>query len=383
MPVPIVQSDFPAPFSASPPDILAGTLTLYQLYDIGDAIDLDLAQVCLAEPQAQRRALPPTRQAESIQIAEPPLRVALGATAATLGELSFVGTLCASIYDLGAVALALELLLPSPLGWDVIADLLAASQSLPAALAGRFAAALDDLEALIRPAIARPARSPLIEDYSVLRVERLDHAGDTAALAAHPVVQAALLGERRRLSPSATQLLRSLSYYPDDLALLSWNGAVLIDPDPLAAATAADLIEFANVQLLLLRSYDAQLDAQLPPMYRRISAAQRRFAPPLVRPVSRVLHDLQRLLAEITEVTERIDNAFKVTDDVYWNRLYSAMLSVLRVQTWRDGVDHKLALLRETYRMLHDQADAERANALEWIIVILILVELIVALLGR
>src|SRR5262245_54994462 len=75
MPVQMIQSDFPAPFSASPPDILAGTLTLYQLYDIGDAIDLDLAQVCLAEPQAQRRALPPTRQAESIQIAEPPLRV--------------------------------------------------------------------------------------------------------------------------------------------------------------------------------------------------------------------------------------------------------------------------------------------------------------------
>jgi hypothetical protein len=237
-----------------------------------------------------------------------------------------------------------------------------------AGIGGSNGGAIDELEALIRPAIARPARSPLIEDYSVLRVERLDHAADTAALAAHPVVLAALLGERRRLSPSATQLLTSLSYYPDDLALLSWNGAVLIDPDPLAATTAADLIEFANVQLLLLRSYDAQLDAQLPAMYRRISAAQRRFALPLVRPVSRVLHDLQRLLAEITEVTERIDNAFKVTDDVYWNRLYSAMLSVLRVQTWRDGVDHKLVLLRETYRMLHDQADAERANALEWII---------------
>jgi hypothetical protein len=383
MPLQIVQSDFPDPFPGSPPDILAGTLTLYQLYDIGDAIDLDLAQVCLAEPTAERRTPVPARQSESIQIAQPPLRVAIGAMATTLGDRSFIGTLRASIYDLGAVALALELPLAAPLGWDVIADLFSATQSLPAALVVRFAAALDELEALIHPAIARPARSPLIEDYSVLHVERLDHGADAAALAAHPVVQAALLGERRPLSPSATQLLTSLSYYHDDLALLSWNGALLIDPDPLAAATAADLVEFANIQLLLLRSYDAQLDAHLPPMYRRISVAQRRFALPLVRPVGRVLHDLQRLVAEITEVTERIDNAFKVTDDVYWNRLYSAMLSVLRVQTWRDGVDHKLALLRETYRMLHDQADAERANALEWIIIILILVELIVALLGR
>ncbi len=356
---------------------------LYQLYDIGDAINLDLAQACLAEPTAQRHSPVSARQAESIQIAQPPLRVTIGRTAIVLGGLPFVGTLRASIYDLGAVALALEVPLTAPIDWDTIADLFAAAQSPPGALVGRFAVALDEIERLIRPAIAQPARSPLIEDYSVLLVERLEQPADAAGLGEHPVVWAALLGERRPLSSSATQLITSLSYYLDDLALLSWNGALLIDPDPWAGATAVALVEFANVQLLLLRSYDAQLDAQLPQMYRRIGAAQRRFALPLVRPYSRVLHDLQRLVAEVTEVTERIDNALKVTDDVYWNRLYSAMLSVLRVQIWKEGVDHKLALLRETYSMLHDQADAERANALEWIIVILILVELIVALFGR
>ncbi len=372
-----------APADAAPPKIVRGTLTLYQLYDVGDSINLDLAQACLAEPTARRRSPVPARQSESIQIAQPPLRIARGTTSAALGGLAFAGTLRASIYDLGAVALAIELPLPAPIGWDTVADLLAAAQSLPDALGGRFAVAIDELEALIRPAIDRPARSPLIEDYSVLLVERLDQPPAAASLAEHPVVQAALLGERRQLSPGATRLISSLSYYPDDLALLSWNGALLIDPDPLSAATAADLVEFANVELLMLRTYDAQLDAQLPLMYRRITTAQRRFALPLVRPYSHLLHDLQRLVADVTEVTERVDNAFKVTDDVYWNRLYSAMLGVLRVQTWRDGVDHKLALLRETYGMLHDQADAERANALEWVIVILILVELIVALVGH
>jgi hypothetical protein len=174
-----------------------------------------------------------------------------------------------------------------------------------------------------------------------------------------------------------------MSYYPDDLALLSWNAALLIDPDPLAAATAADLVEFANVELLLLRSYDAHLDAQVPPLYRRIAAAQRRFALPLVQRYRRLLHAVQRLVIELSEVSERIDNAFKVTDDVYWNRLYSALLGVLRVQVWRDGVNQKLALLRVTYGMLHGEVDAERAAALEWAVILLILVELILALIGR
>ncbi len=80
-------------------------------------------------------------------------------------------------------------------------------------------------------------------------------------------------------------------------------------------------------------------------------------------------------------MTERVDNALKVTDDVYWNRLYSALLNVLRVDVWRDGVEHKLALIRETYSMLHAEADAERASALEWTVVLLILFEIVMALL--
>jgi len=121
----------------------------------------------------------------------------------------------------------------------------------------------------------------------------------------------------------------------------------------------------------------------LPRMYRQIPREQRRFKLPLVRRYSRLLHDVQRLIAELTEVTERVDNALKVTDDVYWNRLYSAMLHVLRVEMWRAGVEHKLALLRQTYSMLHDEADTERASALEWTIVLLILFEIVMALLGH
>ncbi len=140
-------------------------------------------------------------------------------------------------------------------------------------------------------------------------------------------------------------------------------------------------IEFANVQLLLMRTYDAELDTQLPQMYQRIAREQQRFELPLVRRYSQLLHDVQRLVAEVTQVTERVDNALKVTDDVYWNRLYSALLNVLRVDVWRDGVEHKLALIRQTYSMLHAEADAERASALEWTVVLLILFEIVMALL--
>ena len=369
--------------TAQLPDIQAGTLTIYQLHDIGDEIDLDKAQTSLAEPTAHRHTPVRVRQSESIQIAQPPIRVELGAVAFTLGGISLTGTLRASIYDLGAVALAMELSLPQPTSWTTVTELLRSAQEPPQSMQGRFEAALEELERVLQPALTRPHRASIVEDYSILVAQRLVGDVGIAALAEEPMVWAALLGEQRSLSKSATSLITSMSYYPDDLALLSWNGALLIEPEPLAAATAADLIEFANVELLLMRSYDADLDAQLHRMYRQLPRVQRRFTLPLVGRYSRLLHDVQRLIAELTEVTERLDNALKVTDDVYWNRLYSAMLNVLRVEMWRGGVEHKLALLRQTYSMLHDEADAERASALEWTIVFLILFEIFMALLGH
>ncbi len=362
--------------------ITSAVLTIYQFFDIGDAIDLDQAQRCLSNP-SERRARLRTRQSESIRIAQPPLRVELGTVPVALADHGRTGALRAVVYDLGAVEIAIEVRLTTPLLWEDAADLFAAAQDLPADITRRIAAALDDLEALIRPAISRPQRSPVVEDYCVLIVERLDPPCSAAELADHPTVRAALLGERRALSMDASRLVTSLSYYPDDLALLSWNGALLIESDAAAAATAADILAFANVELLLVRSYDAALDARLPEVYRRIAQAQRRFTMPLVRRYSQLLGDVQRLVAEVTEVTEQIDNALKVTDDVYWNRLYTAALNVLRVRVWRDGVDHKLALLRETYAMLHADADSERAAALEWAIVLLIVFEIVMALLGK
>lgn len=364
------------------PAIASAVLTIYQFFDIGDAIDLDLAQRCLSNP-SERRARLRTRQSESIRIAQPPLRVELGTVPVALADHRHPGALRAVVYDLGAVEIAIEVRLSTPLSWEHVADLFAAAQDLPVDITGRITAALDDLEALIRPAISRPQRSPVVEDYCVLIVERLDPPSHAAELADHPVVRAALLGERRTLSADASRLVTALSYYPDDLALLSWNGALLIESDAAAAATAADILAFANVELLLVRSYDAALDARLPEVYRRIAQAQRRFTMPLVRRYSQLLSEVQRLVAEVTEVTEQIDNALKVTDDVYWNRLYSAALSVLRVRVWREGVDHKLALLRETYAMLHADADSERAAALEWAIVLLIVFEIVMALLGK
>jgi hypothetical protein len=354
-------------------------LTVYRLYGVGDEIDLDVAERCLAKSTSGRAVVARARQSESIQVVEPPLRATFGPLVGQLGTLHLEGRLRASIYDLGVVVLAWESRIQRAVTWAEVAHALNGAADPPQPLADHFRTVLTEVEGLIGPAIKNQNRVNIVEDYSVLFVERLVGRVEAASLAESPEVLAAALGEWRSLSSTASDLVTRMSYYPDDLALMSWTSAILIDPDPLASAAAADLIEFAEVELLVLRIYDAELEADLPGMYRQMARAERRFRLPLGA-ARKQLHAVQRLVAEVTEVTERLDNALKVTDDVYWNRLYSAALSVLRVQVWRTGVEHKLALLRETYAMLRSEADAERDLTLELAIVLLIIVEVVLAI---
>ena len=111
-------------------------------------------------------------------------------------------------------------------------------------------------------------------------------------------------------------LSRRFSYTDQDLTVLSWEAALVLEP----AAADQDvefLLEFANAQLLELRVYDAYLDAELPQLYDRASLARRGPAALLVRRFEHVLAGLHTLVADTTEVVERVENGLKVTNDVY------------------------------------------------------------------
>ena len=203
---------------------------------------------------------------------------------------------------------------------------------------------------------------------------------DADALAALDVAPL-LLNETRPLSADARRELlpHRFSYYGDDLAILTWDNALVVEPGE-QDTDLQYIVEFANAQLLELRYYDALLDAELPRLYDDIEAARARHAVFPGRRFAALLQRLQAQVADSTELVERVENALKVTDDVYLARVYSAALELFRGRTWRAGIDRKLAILRDTYAMLNGEAQAARSETLEIAIVLLIVVELVVGL---
>ncbi|GAB1344221.1 hypothetical protein [Gemmatimonas sp.] len=163
------------------------------------------------------------------------------------------------------------------------------------------------------------------------------------------------------------------------MAIVTWDSALVVEPGE-QDTDLQYIVEFANAQLLELRYYDALLDAELPRLYDDIETARARHAVFPGRRFAALLQRLQAQVADSTELVERVENALKVTDDVYLARVYSAALALFRGPTWRAGIDRKLAILRDTYAMLNGEAQAARSETLEIAIVLLIVVEVIMGL---
>ena len=360
-----------------------GAAIVYRLFDVGYEIDIERA-LDLLSGSSPERARPVRGEAQALQIKSLPITVIVGAESLVLGGRRYDGEVSARIFDFGVVSLRLRIPAPSEMTWEEFSsfgNLIDEADEPKAALDHH----LRLLAERIRPAIDRPQIAPVTEDYVVYRIRSLTSPSGQAlpAIELGDVdVVPLLLNESRGLSADARRELlpHRFSYYTDDLAILTWNNALIVEP----AEEDTDvqfILEFANAQLLELRVYDALLDAELPQMYDRVAKARSGPAAMLSRRFAPLLANMQTLVADSTEIVERVENSLKVTDDVYLARIYSAALEIFRGRAWRSGIDGKLKIIRETYGMLNDEAQAARSELLEATIVLLIVAEIVMAFL--
>ncbi len=362
-----------------PPAIQVAALHLYQLYDVAYSIDLERARVTLATPSARVR--PVVTRGASIDIAQLPLEISMGAVDVSLGGAAHNAVLYARIYDLGIIAFRLVLIFREQMSWETAVGILSEAQTYPLIVIEAFERGLELLRKTLEPAMVRPNEIVRPEDYLIFVVERMEGGVAASRLARNSWLLRAALGERKPLAPSMWSLATTLSYYEDDLILLTWAAAVMIESDPGARDDATLLLEFANAQLLSFRTYDAAVErelARITPRLGRLSRARW----PLLRSSRDFLAEVHTLIADITEHGGRVENALKVTEDVYWNRLYTAALLALRVEAWRSGIAETLEALRQMAGLLHDEEQVARSTLLEALVIVLIAVELVVAIIG-
>jgi hypothetical protein len=229
-----------------------------------------------------------------------------------------------------------------------------------------------------RPALVKLYDTWLHEDYFVFHVR--DIAGNPSSaelLAAHGGRIAQIVrGENMPLSEGEQQevMQSRISYYPNDLAVISWNGAFLYDSTA-GAETVIQLLEYANSQLLEFRHYDELLTRELQSVYDFMDHgstgiwARWKTAKRATR--------LHTVLLDVDELTERADNAIKFLSDMFSARLYKVAASKIGVTDYKDLVNQKVHTAEELYRFMVDQFHQSRAFVLELMVVIILIIDLI------
>jgi hypothetical protein len=158
-----------------------------------------------------------------------------------------------------------------------------------------------------------------------------------------------------------------------------WNAAFVYDTVA-GASTTAQLLEYANSQLLEFRHYDEVLTRELRSVYLSLEKGTGFLARWRLARASARLHTL---LLDVTELTERADNAIKFLSDMFSARLYRLAAAKVGVPDYKNLVKQKLDTAENLYRFMVEQFHQGRAFVLELLVVIILIVELVLLFGGK
>lgn len=231
----------------------------------------------------------------------------------------------------------------------------------------------------LRPHVLRPAEYlPDEEAYTVFCLD------SSAVLGAGEKAEEWLQEHRRRVAgvltqePDLTKLSeqeaiestgRYLSYYENDLTVIDWDAALVLD-DPEDFAETLYVMELANLHLAELEAYDRMLDRALERSYRDLR--ERSF-----RKKRDVLIQLREIRIDLARYSDELSNITKFIGDWHLARVYETISSRFHLGDWHRSVNEKLRTLDNLYQMLqHDQSNRWMLM-LEAMIVVLFILDLI------
>ena len=360
--------------------VATGNQFYFYAYDVGFDISLSAARaLCETAGFAGLAGLRPAPP--HLQYRPMPLIVPAGTLEIPGGEAPVRVDATVKIFDFGALSVTLRL--PADgLAWEEYTAAAFRLAGEPALGEAARRAALHVFEQ-IRPAVAKPGFSDLVEEYGLWHVGSFSpHMIGTEALARLPQDIARLLTlERGTFSDAALAEILSnpIRYFENDLLFAEWDAAFAYDPK---FQDTAAVLEFLNVQMLELRYFDRVLHAAIDEMSDELRKERTLFSI-LHDPYETPLRKLSEIKMDVSMIRERITNALKLVGNVYLARVYDEARRKVGTEKWEGTIRDQLKALEDIYTILNNRAAAARAETLEMIIILLIALEIVMGLLRR
>jgi len=354
-------------------EIRRATCRVLFVFDVGREIDLAAAR--RLAPSLVRESPPRDGRPAAVAVDSPPLRLEIETSAASEGGVAVERVVSVGAYEFGALALTYAVPVSGTLH-----DLRDTGDRLAghAALAAAARSDMTDVVAKIASAVVFPALSPIVEEYLVFEATEFATATPIAD------VPATFGQEIAQLLRSETQVLSAqevahatrsiVMRTPGDLVVVDWNAALVLAADP---RETREILELANVQLLEMRFLDRRLDEALTRGYDVVSRGpswRPAFLPGALREATRRIAQQQ---VDAAILHERVSNALKLVGDQHLARVYRRAAESFDLAAWNAANLKKLETIDGIYEKLHDRAATARAEMLEWVVILLIFVEIV------
>ena len=354
--------------------VTGGRILAQRIFDVADEVRLAEAEALLRKTSDR---LSFVRTASRIRNTQPPLQVVLDAPFSAIEGVP-ARSVVTRIYDLGAVVVTFEIPLPGPMSGE---ELIAFAARVLDSEERITDEALPIAEGITR-AVAGASKigdvSSIVEDYTIIIVDGLEPKLTGEELRAELDIARLLLGEKGRIASGerAHVLRQSFSYNPEELVVLDWNSALIVDPR--GGLEVADVIELASMQLLELRAYDQIVQRSLTRLYKEIGGRPARGL--FSRRYRQLSVDIMRLFVDLSELTDRFDNSLQMIGDTWLARIHRAAVEEFDIPRWRRLLEDKLNVLHQFNTLLVDQVTTRDSMRLEASIVALIVFEIFLAL---
>ncbi|PIQ27908.1 hypothetical protein COW36_08835 [bacterium (Candidatus Blackallbacteria) CG17_big_fil_post_rev_8_21_14_2_50_48_46] len=366
----------------APLGITQGKILVYYQFDLADSVDLETLRHKWVGRSSSIKLVSRRSSPSYLQFKTEPLLLPMGAQKLQLSQDRWLDVeVRAKVFEFGVVSIAWEL--PFPDTWQTAvqeANLYIDSHWI----ADQSEKLLADLMPALAPALIKPYPQQMHEDYTIFYVYGFENpelsSSEAILKQLGSDIAGMVRGESKKLADSERQTILSqkITYFEDDLVVVAWNSSFIFDPE--GSSEHVDILEFANVELLELRSYDKLLDQQLEGIYDELENQPMSRGGLFKNPYHHTIQKLMTLLLDVTELTDRIENTLKIIGDLYCARIYRMISTLLQLRDWQARVDGKLESARQIYETLNDEVQNRRSTIMEIIIILMIGIEIILAL---
>lgn len=350
------------------------TVHVLRQIDVGDSIDLDRAAKTLEQHDLRTDVAKPL-VGPGVVLRREPLELNLD----PVDVRSFRADVRARLFDFGVVAIRFTVQVTDgsgPMLVDFASRLNEASAAFDAKARDIWQELARQLKSAIVPWEERDSMQ-LMEDFTVFVLPSIP----PGELEATTVLAHLLTGEPRdrKLAPSMVHELgrRAIRYYDDDLVIVDFDAAVIVDQDDVTALV--DIFEIASAQLLELRFYEGMLSRSLEKLLGDIRTA--RTAAWLLRsPFRQLAHRAALLALELGELSDRLERAITLKGDTYSVQVYREAAARFRLAEANASVEEKVETIGRVSEVLGHEIHTRRDLLLEVLVIVLIAFEVVMAL---